>query len=406
MRMASPALLPLEQAFAMVHDALGDMRVEVETLPVRGAQGRVLTADQCSRLDLPPFDKSAVDGYAILAGGVRDEYKLTATVAAGQPGGAELQPGTTVKVMTGAPVPAGAGKVVMVEHAEEVDGRMRIVQESAAHNICRRAEDMAEGQEVLKAGRRLGALEIANLIGCGVTEVPVARRVRLAIISTGDEIVDDPSELRQGRIMNTNGPLLAGLVAEHNLEVVSQTHVGDDREETKQVLRQALDAADIVVLSGGVSAGDFDFVPGVVSELGLTAHFERLAVKPGKPTLFATGNGSVLFGLPGNPVAVFLMFQLFVLRAALHLSGTRLKLRELSLPLAAGFRRRSHGRASYEPCCITTEGEVLAVEYHGSAHLTALLEADGCFVVPAGVATIAAGDRVDFLPLRMRWHDA
>jgi len=404
--MASKALLPLEQAFALVHSALGGRRVEVETLPVREAHGRVLAADQCSRLDLPPFDKSAVDGYAILDGDVRDEYQLTATVAAGQPGGVELLPGTTVKVMTGAPVLAGAGKVVMVEHAEEVDGRMRIIKKSAAHNICRRAEDMAEGREVLKAGRRLGALEIANLIGCGVTEVPVARRVRLAIISTGDEIVDNPLELRPGRIMNTNGPLLAGLATEYNLEVASRAHVGDDREETKQALKLALDTADIVVLSGGVSAGDFDFVPAVVSELCLTTHFERLAVKPGKPTLFATGDGSVLFGLPGNPVAVFLMFHLFVLRAALHLSGVSLKLRELSLPLAADFRRRSHGRASYEPCRITADGKALPVEYHGSAHLAALLQADGCFVVPVGIEAITAGERVVVLLLRMGWHDA
>ncbi len=404
--MVSPVWLPLEQAFALVHAALGDMRVDVETLPVRKAQGRILAADQCSRLDLPPFDKSAVDGYALLDGDGRESYELTATVAAGQPGGIELQPGTTVKVMTGAPVPAGAGKVVMVEYAQEEHGQVRIAKQSTAHNICRRAEDMAEGQVVLKAGQRLGALEVADLIGSGVTEVPVARRVRLAIISTGDEVVDDPSELKPGRIMNTNGPLLAGLAAEHGLEVVSQTHVGDDRGETKQVLKQALGSADIVVLSGGVSAGDFDFVPGVVSELSLTAHFERLAVKPGKPTLFATGNGSVLFGLPGNPVAVFLMFHLFVLRAALHLSGVSLKLRELNLPLAADFRRRSHSRASYEPCCITRDGNVAAVEYHGSAHLSALLKTDGCFVVPVGVAEIQAGDSVAVLPLRMGWHDA
>lgn len=404
--MASVALLPLEQAFAVVHATLGDMRVDVETLPVHEAQGRVLVADQSSRLDLPPFDKSAVDGYAVLDGDMHGEYKLTATVAAGQPGGAELQPETTVKVMTGAPVPAGADKVVMVEHAEEADGRVRIIKESAAHNICRCAEDMAQGQIVLKAGRRLGALEIANLIGSGVTEVPVARRVRLAIISTGDEIVDDPAELKLGCIMNTNGPLLAGLANEYHLEVVSQAHIGDNREETKQVLTEALNAADIVVLSGGVSAGDFDFVPGVVSELGLTAHFERLAVKPGKPTLFATGNGNVLFGLPGNPVAVFLMFHLFVLRAVLHLSGVRLRLRDLNLPLAADFRRRSHGRASYEPCRITAEAEIVPVEYHGSAHLAGLLEADGCFVVPAGVETIGAGEHVSVLPLRMGWHDA
>jgi len=206
--------------------------------------------------------------------------------------------------------------------------------------------------------------------------------------------------------MNSNGPLLALLAQRHGLHVACETRAADSLEDTRRTLSEALAVAPLVVLSGGVSAGDFDFVPPVMEELGLTSHFTRVASKPGKPLTLATGAGAVVLGLPGNPVAVYLMFHLFVLRAARRLMGLPAEPRKVALKLAASFERRKGVRAEHVPCRIDADGRVAALEYHGSAHLAALMEADGVFIVPRGVVSLPAGADVQLLPVDVRWlHD-
>ncbi len=390
-------MIPLDTALALVDREVGDSRVATERVPVREAAGRFLAADQRSKLDLPPFDKSAMDGYAIPAGDLCDEYRLAGIVAAGDQGIDVLASGTTVKVMTGAPVPPGAVRVVKVEQATERDGLVRLEQPSSASNICKRAEDVAVGQTVLEAGTRLEALHIANLIGCGIDEVEVARRVRIAVISTGDEIVDSVAELSPGKIMNTNGPLLSGLARRWGLATVREEIVPDDRAKLRRTLEQASAEADLVVLSGGVSAGDYDFVPEVITEIGLRIHFSRVAVKPGLPTTFATGDKGILLGLPGNPVAVYVMFHLFVLRAAARLSGGVYEPRAFKVRLAHELTRRSAARAEYCPGRLSGDGFAEKVSYHGSAHLAALMQADGFLVIPRSVDSLPAGAEVPFV---------
>lgn len=395
-------MIPLEEALRILDEALADVRLPTERVPVRSALGRVLTADQLSRLDLPPFDKSAMDGYAILPDDEREEYRLLETVAAGQVGTTELAPGCAVKVMTGAPVPSGAGRVIMVEHAEEHGDAIRVTRPSGSANICWTAEDIKTGDLIMTAGTPLASWDLANLVSCGITDVEVARRARMAIISTGGEIVDDPELLTRGKIMNANGPLLTGLAAEHGIEVAGERGVSDDRAAIASAIDAAFSRADIVVLSGGVSAGDFDFVIEALGDVGLPVHFSRVAVKPGKPMTFASTRGRMAFGLPGNPVSVYLTFHLFVLRAVALISGASPNPRVFSLAISEDFERRKVERTEYVPGRLTREGRVRPLEYHGSAHLTALTRADGFFVVPAGVAELAAGEQVDFAPIVRR----
>ena len=392
-------IIPLDEAVHILDETLADVKPTSETVSVREARGRVLLADQLSELDLPPFDKSAMDGYAVLLDDEREEYRLLETVAAGKVGKQQLVPGTTVKVMTGAPVPAGTGRVIVVEHAEEYGDVVRVHTPGGPPHICRQAEDVRRGDVVLPAGTSLDALDIANLIACGITDVTVAQRVKLAIINTGEEIVDSRSLLEPGKVMNVNGPLLVGLAEEHGLVVVSEQSVADDRQAIAQALRTGLAQADVVVTSGGVSAGDFDFVVEALGDVALKLHFPQVAVKPGKRTVYASEQGKVVFGLPGNPVSVYVMFHLLVLPAVARLSGAKYERRELRLRLGTEFKRRKTERTEYVPCRLTNEGKVEAVEYHGSAHLTALTQADGFFVVPLGTGAIAAGDEVIFLPL-------
>ena len=431
-------MISLEEALGRLDAALAGARLPAETVPLRQAQGRVLAEVQHSRLDLPPFDKSAVDGYA-LPPGEAERYEVMGTVAAGDAGSGPLAAGTAVKVMTGAPVPPGTERVVMVEDADLIDPRRGRDERSesgplpptgripcghpatAAHpappqtgatvlirqrrggaNICRQGEDVRVGDPLLAAGTTLGPLEVANLLAGGIAEVSAVRRPRLAIISTGEEIVDRIEDLGPGKIMNANGPLLAGLAHEYGLEVVSEKSYGDEPATLRAGVEAATERADLVVLSGGVSAGDFDYVPQVLQELGFQIHFSRVAVKPGKPVVFATGGAQVALGLPGNPVSVYLTFHLFVLRAAARLTGAQPPLREVRQRLGEAFQRRNGERLEFVPARQTPEGRIVPVEFHGSAHLTALGGADGFFRVPVGVTALAAGEEVAFVPLLRR----
>ena len=391
-------MIPFDDALRIVDETLAGVAPRGETVPAREALGRVLLAHQFSRLDLPPFNKSAMDGYAVLADDERDEYRLLETIPAGRVGTEPLVPGATVKFMTGAAVPAGTAKVIMIEQTQEQGDAVRVHDHSGRPNICLQAEDVSRGDLIMSAGTILTPLHVANLISCGITGVPVAHRIRLAIISTGDEIVDSPDLIKPGKIMDTNSPLLAGLAEQGGLEVVSEQALPDEPEATVAGIRSALDAADIVVLSGGVSVGDFDFVTQALSDLGLTLHFTRVAVKPGKPMTYASAPGKAVFGLPGNPVSVHLMFHLFVRRAAALMTGAPVGLRELSLPLGSDFKRRKTERQEYVPASITQDARVEPVEFHGSAHLAALLQADGFIVVPAGVPELPEGEVAAFIP--------
>jgi molybdopterin molybdotransferase len=398
MRKSNP-MIPLEKALSILDETLAGFRLPTETVPVREASGRVVTADQKSRLDLPPFDKSAMDGYALLPGDERDEYRLLETVPAGKLPQQKLVAGTAIKVMTGAAVPAGAGLVVMQEYTQQLGDRVKVLKHGGPANICQKAEDVKTGDVIMRAGARLGALEIANLVSCGITEVEVSRQPRLSIISTGDEIEDDPSQIGPGKIMNSNGPMLRALAGHFALPVIGQRIVRDDQASTQQGIRAALEEADIVVLSGGVSVGEFDYVLGALDEAGLQVRFSRVAVKPGKPTVFSWSGEKCAFGLPGNPVSVYLAFHLFVLRAVARMTGAEPPLRQIQLRLAEKFSRRKTERTQFVPARLTGEGTVAAVEFHGSAHLAAVLQADGFFQVPVGMASLKAGDLVGFSPL-------
>ena len=393
-------MISLEEAFDIVDKTMAHAKPVGETVSIRAAMGRVVIADQRSRLDLPPFDKSAMDGYAVPAGDEHDEYRILEVVPAGRVGKQALVPGTAVKVMTGAALPAGTGKVIMLEHAEERGDQMRVTKRDGASNICRQGEDVCAGDVVLAGGTVLGPVEIANLISCGIVEAEVAKRLRVTILSTGDEIVDSPDAIAPGKIMNSNGPMLAALAEQFGMEVAAEESIPDDKEATEAAIMRAVRAADITMLSGGVSVGEYDFVLSGLSAAGLTVHFSRIAVQPGKPTVYATtSDGRAVFGLPGNPVSVFVMFHLFVLRVSDRMACKNPEKREFLLPLGSEVKRRKADRTAFLPAKITKEGAVETVAFHGSAHLMALTSADGFLRIPIGVTEIAPGEEVTFLPM-------
>ncbi|HUU02679.1 MAG TPA: molybdopterin molybdotransferase MoeA [Myxococcota bacterium] len=396
---ANRTMIPREEAFHRLDRTLSGKRLSFEKVPLPASLGRVLAVDHLSRLEMPPFDKSAMDGYAVRADDEREEYRLVGAVAAGETFERPIEPGTTVKIMTGAPVPPGGGRVIKIEDSESQGDTIRILRHEGKTNIATRAQDLKVGDVVLRAGIRVGALDMANLVACGLAEAEVVRRPHLFILSTGDEIVDHPDKLAPGRIMNSNGPMLEALAGEFGLAVSGREHVDDDRDATVEAISRAMDAADIVVMSGGVSVGDYDFVLEAMQQLDLELHFSRVAILPGKPTVFASRGDKLVFGLPGNPVSSFVMFHIFILRAVAHLTGGPLDLREFPLRLAADYRRRKTERLQHVPCRVNSAGKLEPLEYHGSAHLRAISDADGFFLVPIGVDEIKSGQVATFIPL-------
>ncbi len=383
-------MIPFESAMSLLQEKLEPHRLPAERISVQSAAGRFLSSDVRSRIDLPPFDKSAMDGYAVPPGDFGGEFEVKGIVPAGKPAGSALAPGTVVKVMTGAPVPPGTERVIIVEQAVEKDGRVRFENPSTRTNIRRQAENLAAGDTILKAGARVGPLEIANLIDCGISEIEVARQASLYILITGDEVVDSFDQLTPGKIMNTNGPLVARLSDRFGLRIAGEEIVPDDPALLRAALERAKAAADIVVVTGGLSVGDFDFVPQVITDSGMEIHFSRVAIQPGKPLTFATDDTTLLFGLPGNPVSVYLMFHLVVFRAVAVISGGDFVPRSVMVRLAEPFQRRSGKRAAYQPYRLSADGLAVPVDYHGSGHLSALIQADGFIKVPQGVTKLEA----------------
>ncbi|MBW1807229.1 MAG: molybdopterin molybdotransferase MoeA [Deltaproteobacteria bacterium] len=392
-------MLPCEKAFELLDNALAGYQLPGKSVTVAQAYGRVLLNDQTSLLELPPFNKSAMDGYAIRADDRQDQYRVVETVAAGQVSRKTIEPGTAVRIMTGACVPPGGGRVIKVEDTQQDGDLIKVLSFEDRTNIAEKAQDVRIGDLILSAGTRLGSLEIANLVSCGITQLEVVRRPQIAVLSTGDEIVDSPDQLGPGKIMNSNGPMLAGLAHESGLKLISQDRVPDTWDATVAAIENAMDQANLVVLSGGVSVGEYDFVLKAMSAAGLTVHFSRVAILPGKPTVFASREDTFVFGLPGNPVSVFIMFHLFVRRAVALLSGSTPGLRDFPVRLAADFKRRKIERLQHVPCRINQAGECEPVDYHGSAHLAAIMRADGFFLVAVGTAELKAGQQVTFIPM-------
>jgi len=392
---------PLGEAQREVLGAMAPLR-EAE-VPLADALGLCLTEDVVAPHPVPPFANSSVDGFAVRAadtGGAPVDLEVLEDVAAGHPSTQDLRPGTAVRIMTGAPVPGGADAVVMVEHTvPSGPGRVRALAPVAPGEGVRAAgSDLPAGAVVFSAGERLGPGHLGVLAALGVARPRVRRRPRVAVLSTGDEVVPPETEaLVPGAIRDANRPLLAGLLGELGAEVLDLGIVPDDAAQLADALEAAAAAADAVVTSGGVSVGDFDLVKQVLASLG-GVQFWRVALQPGKPFAFGALGDTPLFGLPGNPVSVMVAFEQLVRPALLHRMGAR-----------ALFRPRLPGRLALGVCTDPERTAFLRVSaaYRGggweaapsgaqdSHVLSALARADAFAVVPAGVGDLAAGAEVE-----------
>lgn len=390
--MPADRLLTVEEAEAIL--ASFPVAVEPETVPLGQAQERFLAQDVLSPRDVPEFDKSAMDGYACIAADPSPDYAVVETIAAGSPPQRPISPGLCARIMTGAMLPAGADRVVKRECTVEENGRMRIVAVDANDNVRRRGEDLRAGQLVLERGLRLGPAAIAVLASLGCDPVPVARPPRVGIIPTGSELVPPGAPLAPGRIFESNSFSLTAQLRQCGAAPVRLAGVADRPQETVRAIDAGLRSCDALILSGGVSAGDFDFVPAALEQAGCALHFRKIAVQPGMPTVFASRDGRPLFGLPGNPVSTFVIFEVFIRPLLSRWLGHAYRPLVMPALLAAGFRRARAERTLFLPVSCR-DGRAELIAYHGSAHLHALSRANALLRVPAGTSEIAPGSLVD-----------
>ncbi|ANS78774.1 Molybdopterin biosynthesis protein MoeA [Serinicoccus hydrothermalis] len=388
--------------------------VATVTLPVRRAQSLVTTTDVHSSVDLPRFDNSSMDGYAVrradLEGASSENpvvLPVAGDVAAGDQERHALAPGQVWRIMTGAPMPEGADAVVKVE---DTDGhphepQLRVHPDEGAH-IRRAGEDVKAGDLVLPAGSRIGPGEIAALLSSGVSEIEVVGPVRVAILSTGDELVPAGEPVGPGQIIDSNGPMLEALVREAGAYVVHVGHLPDDEGAIKKQLHRLLDHADLVITTGGVSKGEFDLVKKVLSGQG-SMEFVEVAMQPGKPQGFGVlGRRDVpVFTLPGNPVSTLVSFEVFV-RPALQRRAGRSEGGRLATGFATEGWRSSPERQTYTRVRIDRDPTgKYAVSPAGGAgsHLVGpLAVADALAVSDPKAAEVTAGSEVDLLLLRPR----
>jgi molybdopterin molybdotransferase len=365
----------------------------VERVPVGQALGRVLAEVLPSRVDSPPFSKAAMDGYALRSSDPADRFRVLELIAAGAVPEHKVGDGQCSKIMTGAMMPEGADKIVRVEFTRESEGWMTVVDPEPYENIIYRGENLKAGDPLLEP-KMLRAQDIGVLSSQGYSSVPVSVAPLVGVITTGSELCAPGQELGTGQIYDSNGAQLCAQVQTMYGRCRSYATVPDEPEQLAAAIQGALADCDLLLLSGGVSMGDLDFVPGVLRSLGAEILFHKLAVKPGKPTLFARKGPSFVFGLPGNPVSTFIIFEVFVKAFLFRWMGIASTPRMARGTLDQAVKRRDAERLEYRP--VRLEGRrIVPLSYHGSSHLSALREAEGLIRVEIGTTRLEEGSELD-----------
>jgi molybdopterin molybdotransferase len=369
--------------------------VGVETVPFNESLYRVLADGIRSDMNIPPFDKATVDGFACRRADLGKELEILETIAAGRKPEKTISENQCSRIMTGAIVPAGADTVFMVEDSEILaSGKVRYNGSFTKENIAYMGEDIKTGDVVLQQGHMIRPQDIAVMATVGSAQVTVSRMIRVSVISSGDELVEPSEKPGISQIRNSNAYQLMAQIKRTGALGKYMGIARDNEEETYRIVKQAISQSDIVIITGGVSMGDFDFIPSVLEKAGVKILFSRVKVQPGKPTTFGMHSDALVFGLPGNPVSSFVQFELLVRPLVYRMMGFNYEPIALPLLMKDAFYRKSADRMGWIPVMITKEGLVSPVEYHGSAHISSLVNADGLIALPIGKHNIEKGEKV------------
>ena len=391
-------MIPFDEAFRIIKSfarTLGKEQVDL-----LNALRRTLAEDILSDISMPPFDKSAMDGFACRKSDLKNPLQVIEEIQAGSLPTKTVGENQCARIMTGAMVPEGSDFVIMKEDIEEIAPNIVLCnRETAKANICYTGEDVKAGDLVLKEGAVISPAHIAILASVGCTDPLVYKLPSMAIISTGDELVE-PNEIPGiSQIRNSNS---YQLVAQNQQLVMTADYLGivrDDEESVKNVLILALDKYDVTIISGGVSVGDFDFVPKILKQLNVNIRVHGMDVRPGKHLLFGERANHFVFGMPGNPVSSFVQFEVLVKPFLNALTGKIGDESFLHLPLEEDYVRKKGDQLIFLPVALTKQGTILPLEYHGSAHIHAYVNAQGIMEIPKGILVIKKGEIVCVRPL-------
>ena len=387
-----------------------------ETISIENSLSRVLTENIYSDINMPPFDRSAMDGFAVNSKDSSEVFEIIEDIPAGKVPKKTIKFGQCARIMTGAMLPKGADRVIMIEDSEPATERRgsfsfkeprRLASGSTKSNVSKLGEDIKAGELILKKGTKLRPQEAAMLATVGKTKVKVWRQPIVAVISTGSELVEPNQKPKLGQIRNSNASMLLVQLKQRGIDGKYLGIACDNFAATRKLVQKGLET-DILLLSGGVSVGDYDFVKEVLTSCGVKLHFNKVAIKPGKPTVFGTLGKKLVFGLPGNPVSVLVIFELFVVPALDKIVGQQTKSKFKRMRLLKDFSRRDTKREQYFPIRMRgTENsfsgsEPIGVEplaFHGSAHMQALTRANGIMQIKRGIKQLKKGAIVNVRPI-------
>ncbi len=382
-------------------------------IPLAGSMDHFLASNIYADRDMPPFNKSAVDGYACRGEDIEKGLRVIENIPAGYSPKFKITEGCCSKIMTGAKLPDGADTVIMVEEVAKVIEGVEVADAGGfiryanadgnklKNNICLKGEDIKAGELVLEAGKFVKPQHIAILAAMGISNVPVFKPLNIGLLSTGDEIVEPDVVPEEVQIRNSNGWQLRAQVMRSGAVANYYGIVPDNEKSIKDAIEKALVDNDILVLTGGVSMGDFDFVPSIISGLGFEILFDKVAVQPGKPSTFAIKKtpGSnktekVIFALPGNPVSSFIQFELLIRPFIFKSLGASDPVLWFEMASAQDYKRKHTERKALIPVIASPDGRFTIINYNGSAHILALAKANAIAEIPEGISFIGIGDKL------------
>ena len=387
-------MITFDEAFIKIVGSACELGNEIVELSK--ALNRVLAKNAFSDIDMPPFNKSAMDGFACRREDLQNELTVIETIPAGVDPQKNICENECSRIMTGAVVPNGADCVIMFEYTEEKDGIVKFTGENTSNNFCLKAEDIKNGDLVLKKSTLITPAVIAVLATIGYDKVNVALKPKVGIIATGSELIEPSEKITGAKIRNSNGHQLCAQTIEMGAIANYYGIAKDTHDAIDSAIKKAMNENNLVILSGGVSMGDFDLVPEILKKNGFKFFFESVAMQPGRPTIFGKHEEKDIFccGLPGNPVSTFIVFATLLKPFLLKLMGCSNEPAAIPLTLAKTIRRRKTIRQSSLPVKIEN-GNVFPIEYHGPAHINAMCFADGFIRIPVGITELAEGTIVD-----------
>ncbi len=367
----------------------------VEEIELNEAPGRILREDVFADMDMPPFNKSAMDGYACRFEDIENELEVVETIQAGVVATKIIGKNQCAKIMTGAPVPAGCNVVFKMEDSEITRSNFVRCTNSKTHiNICSRGEDYQSGQLLLPKGTLINFPQMAVLAGAGKSKVKVTGIPQVAVITTGSELVEPSETPPTGKIRNSNASQLISQLRKINIDAKYFGLANDNFEELTTLFKSASEESDFVFFTGGASVGDFDLIPEILEQQGFTVFWNSTGIKPGNPMTFAQNGNKYCFGLSGNPVSSLVQFELIVKPVIYQLLGANYKPLRIKVALADDFRQKIANRLIILPVFINDDGLIEEIPFHGSAHINALTNANALMEIEPGVTKINKGELV------------